>query len=489
MAQSSGSAAEIWYKVETTSGVTPADAAASPADTTLASAANPGDTSIEVASDTNIAAGDILKVGNNNNMEFLKVASGYSSGTTVSLDSDTKVNFRHESGEDVDEVDVTTGWFKLGNVVSFDPQGGRSLQQSAALTGARVVSNSRAGNYSAGVNMTAELGIEAMGIFLVHALNDTYKSVGTSTAGASTTLGAAAAIGDTDITVADGTGLSAGAFLQIESGDNAEVIKIDSSYSSGTTVPLDTTSHPNGIRQAHSNGASVDEVVSPFTHTIKRGSSIPDGLTFLLKYTDTSKVGLFRGNKVSSMDVSWSPDSLPTMTLNLVGKATQVFSEDIFGSSPTSLSHTPYSHTEMDIKVDTSSITSNLFESLSINIQNTINATNVIGSPFLGAITPGEGSSGGSFTSQFEDLTFSDKIVADTETHLEFVMTYIEDSNHSLEFDFPKARFEGVQFPGVASKDPVTTDYTFTGNADTSNDDTDIVVTYKTTEHSPETPA
>ena len=112
MAQASGSSAEIWYKIEQVNGVTPSDD--SGASTTLASAVNPGATSISVASGTGIAAGEILRVGNTQNMEFVKVDSSYVSGTTVPLDTNTKINYRHESGEDVKETDPTGNWFKLG---------------------------------------------------------------------------------------------------------------------------------------------------------------------------------------------------------------------------------------------------------------------------------------------------------------------------------------------------------------------------------------
>ncbi len=133
MAQASGSSAEIWYKIEQANGVTPSvDSGAS---TTLATAVNPGATSIVVASATGIAAGEILRVGNSQNMEFVKVDAGYVSGTTITLDTNTKLNYRHESGEDVKETDPTGNWFKLGNVRSFTPSGGQGAAEVAGALG------------------------------------------------------------------------------------------------------------------------------------------------------------------------------------------------------------------------------------------------------------------------------------------------------------------------------------------------------------------
>lgn len=485
MGQVSGSEAEVWFKIETTNGVLNSDD--SGASTTLAAAVNPGATSITVASDTSIAAGDVLKVGNAKNAEYVVVDSAYVSGTTVALESTTKINFRHESGEAVVETDPTNDWVKLGNTRAFDPQGGRSAQRSQAVSGTRVVSNQRLGNYDASINWDVELGIEGVGFALAHLLNNAWKTVGTATAGASTTLAAAASIGDTSITVASETGIAAGEFLQIESGDNAETIKVDAGYTTGTSIDIDTVTHPNGLRQAHANASSVDEVISPFTHTIKRGNNLPAGISFLLRYSGEEELGLYTGVKLGQGDLIITPGDLPTLSISGEGKKVQTLSQNIFGTH-TALSHTPYSHTECAIEIDDAALTSNEFKSATISIQNTLQANNVIGSPFKGAITEGEGALTLSISSQFEDSTFTDKIVADTETKVEFNFTYTSDSNHYLYVEIPKTRFEGTPLPGFSSKDPVTIDLQATGVADSTQGNTDVVVTVLTPNHNLEYP-
>ncbi|MCI0482837.1 MAG: hypothetical protein L0213_14760, partial [Candidatus Dadabacteria bacterium] len=260
MAQASGSSAEIWYKIEQANGVTPSvDSGAS---TTLASAVNPGAVAIVVASDSGIAAGNILRVGNSQNMEFVKVDAGYVSGTTVTLDTNTKLNYRHESGEDVKETDPTGNWFKLGNVRSFTPSGGRELQRSQALSGSRVLSNFREGNYDAGADMTVELDIETAGLFYLHALNNDYYSAGATqpSSPVSTTLANAADKGDTQIEVASATNMDTGVFLLIGTGTEAEIVKVGT-YTSGTTIDLDPDAHPFGLRKSHANGAAVVEKI------------------------------------------------------------------------------------------------------------------------------------------------------------------------------------------------------------------------------------
>ena len=474
MAQASGSSAEIWYKIETSNGVTPStDSGAS---TTLANAVNPGATQIVVDSATGIAVDEILKIGNDNNMEFVKVSS-IASAPTIDLDPNTKINYRHESGEAVKETDPTTNWFKLGNVRSFAPSGGRELQRSQALTGTRVLSNFREGNYDAGADMTVEMDIATAGMFYLHALNSDYGTVGSSTAGASTTLSSAASVGDVSVSVTSETGFAVGEYAQISTVNDAEIIKVGSTAAGSIT--LDTTAHPNGLRKAHLNGAACDEVIKPFTHEIVRGSTIPEGISFLLRFTDIESLMLIRGNKFSNLTLNVDPSDLPTLDMNVVGKAFQILSENIFGT-PATIDHTPYAHWESVVKVDGSEQITNQFENLSVVIENTIQGNFVVGSPIKGAITPGEGNVSGSFTYQFGSQQFSEKTVAGTETSLDFEWTYIGDNNHSMAISVPKAKFEGSPHPGVSSKDPITDDKSFVGRLDSSQTpNTDVKVTYK----------
>ena len=475
MAQASGSSAEIWYKIEATNGVTPSDD--SGASTTLDGAVNPGATQIVVASGTGIAAGEILKIGTPQNMEFVKVRGDYSSGTTVTLDLNTKINYRHESGEAVVETDPTNDWFKLGNVRSFTPSGGRELQRSQALSGSRVLSNFREGNYESGADMAVELDIETAGLFYLHALNSDYASVGTTqgTDPVNTTLDGAVAKGATQIEVASATNMATGVFLQIGTGTGAEIIKVGT-YTSGTTIDLDPDAHPFGLRKAHDTGVAVVEKIKPFIHSIIRGSTIPEGISFILRFSDIDSLMLTRGNRVSNLTLNVDPSDLPILNMNVSGKAFQVLSENIFGT-PTSIANTPYVHWEAAIEVD--DVVNSTMENLSLAIENTIQGNFVVGSPIKGAITPGEGSVSGSFTYQYGSQLFSEKTVAGTETKLEFIWTYIGDDNHQVTMAVPKAKFEGTPHPGVSSKDPITDEKSFLGRLDAGGTETDITVTVK----------
>ena len=474
MAQASGSAAQILYKIESTNGVTPStDAGAS---TTLAAAVNPGATSITVSSATGIANGEILRIGTSQNMEFVKV-SDISGAPTLTIDSDTKINYRHESGEAVVETNPATNWFLLGNVRSFTPSGGRPLQRSQALSGTRVLSNFREGNYDAGMDMVVELDLAAAGLFLSHALSNTYSSAGTTqgTSPVNTTLAADAAAGATSIELASATDIADNVYLLVGTGSSAEIVKVDPSWTSGTTIPLHTSNNPLGLRKAHSSGDAVVEKIAPFTHTVIRGSSLPAGISFILKFNDVTSLALVAGAKMSNVTINVSPDDLPTMNITANAKRYQILSEDILTGTPTTVEHIPYAHWEASVEVDDAAQTTNQLTNLSLSIENTIQSAFVIGSPIKGAITPGEGAVTGNFTYQYESQQFAQKTVAGTETKLEFNWTYIGDSNHQILITVPKAKFEGNPHPGISSKDPITDEKSFLARLDTSSN-TDMTV-------------
>lgn len=476
MGQASGSSAKILYKIEAANGVTPSTD--SGADTTLAAAVNPGASSIVVASDSGIAAGNILRIGTPQNLEFVKVASGYSSGTTVSLDANTKINYRHVSGETVKETDPTGNWFLLGNVRSFTPSGGRPLQRSQAVAGSRVLSNFREGNYDAGADMVVELDLASAGLFFAHALNNTYSSAGTvqGTDPVSTTLDGALAAGATSIVLASATNVSDNIYLLVDTGANAEIVKVDPSWSSGTTIPLNLSNNPFGLRKAHASGVAVVEKIAPFTHTAIRGSSIPEGISFLLVFDDITSLMLVAGSKISNITLNVTPDDLPTLNCTVNSKRYQVMSENIMTSgSPTAIEMIPYAHWEAAILIDDAAQVTNQLTNLSLSIENTIQSAFVIGSPIKGAITPGEGAVTGSFGYQYETQQFVEKTAFGTETKLAFNWTYIGDNNHAIAITVPKAKFEGNPHPGVSSKDPITDEKSFLARLDPATG-TDITV-------------
>jgi hypothetical protein len=477
MGQASGSNARLSWKKELTSGVP--NFASGTADTTLASAISPGATSIVVASATGIAAEDKLRVGDDYNPEYVEVDSTYVSGTTIPLHANTPINFRHEAGEIVKEV-VPGGFRKIAGFVTVDTLGEIAKIVSNAITSQRGTPASRGGNVSVDFNMTAELGIEQSGIFLRYALGKNYATVGTAVGGGgSTTTNALIAAGDTTLPLTTLTGFAAGEYVQVDTGDDAEIVKISASWNGTDNPVLLDASYP--FRKAHSSGVAAVEVASPFTTTIKRGSQL-DSLTFLLHLTDINSLALVKGAKINSVSSSFAPnDETIKLTMAINAMSMQILQRDIFGT-PAGVSHTFYAPWEIKIKRDASVI--NIVEAFNFTLTNGIDGGRgrVIGSRFKASITPGRGDCTGSFDYQLADATLLKKMVFDQAVALEAVLTYIGDTNHQLNLLFPVAKLTGGMHPGVPNDGPISDSKNFDSEYDDVTELTDLKVTIKSSE-------
>lgn len=103
--------------------------------------------------------------------------------------------------------------------------------------------------------------------------------------GGGSTLSAAASKGAREISVTDGTSYSNNDFIQIDTGTSAEVRQI-SSGASGAGAQVFVLDYPLMI--AHSNGATLNEVTSPYTHTVRETVGL-DSMTWHVLMRDTDE--------------------------------------------------------------------------------------------------------------------------------------------------------------------------------------------------------
>ena len=448
--QFSGSNAKISYKPEKDNGVL-VTALAANGQTTLNGAVDPGASKIVVADVANLAANKTIAVGAKNNQEIVKIKSVKNADKELTLESTTKLNFRHASGEAVKLLDKADGFFGAGNVRSITPRSDRPLENSQALAGGvRGLSNAIAGRYEFGADMTLELDIRLAPFWLLHALNDNYTSVGTPVNPAvATTLGAAAAAGAEDLTLASVANLAAGDFIEI---NGKEVVKIKT-VTNGTKKVTFSDSAPRGLRYAHENGAAVKKVEAPFTHTIKKGAVLPAGLSLLLalEESDQKSLILLTGCRVNTLSLTTEGGTtIPTLTLNMVAARGQVLAENLFGN-PKLVPHTPYAQWELEVSAGDAD---NRLNSFSLEIQNNISAGAPLGTPLPGAITTGDGSITGSFEYEYRTQAFSFATAAGKEREMVLDWKKIGDDNHSLKIKFPKVKFGGSAHPGVGEQGP-----------------------------------
>ena len=481
--QFSGANWEIWYKVEpTTNGVMAVDAAGTPLSTTITAGANPGDETLTVAAITNADVGDTIRLGDDASGELLKIHSSTApSGTTITLDPLTKVNFRHEAAEAVLETDPTADWFKFGNVIGFNPTSDRPLEESQApAPGVRGISNVRLGSYNFGADITFEFDVEASPLWFYYAMNNVYSSDGVAqpTTPVNTTLDAAVVKGDLDFLVQVGLGASitAGDYYGIGAGTGQHVVKVSGIASD--TITIDPLAHPNGFEKAHADDTAVDEVVAPFTHAIVKGSQLPVGLTLMLRGTEGTQesIAILYGNKINSFNPNVSGDgTISSFTVNTLCKRMQIMGTNVCGT-PSAIDHKPYAQYEALIKVDAVAQVENTMTNLSCTFENNINAGRPIGKAIPGRITPGQGRLTGTFDYEYTTLAFAEKTQSGVNTALNITWTYILDSNHSLAMNMPTVKFGGNVHPAFSDLNPVSDSKSFTAIVST----TDVTITAKT---------
>ena len=468
--QFSGSNAKISYKPEANNGVLVKSLAAA-GQTKLTAAVDPGANTIPVKSTVGIAVGKTIAVGADNNQEIVEVKLVDAAAKEFTLQSTTKLNFRHAAGEDVKLLAGVDGFFGAGSVRTITPRSDRPLENSAALAGGvRGLSNSLPGRYDFGADMTLELDIRLTPLWLLHALNEKYTSVGTPVDPAVIAVtSAAAAVGAKELGIAAVGGIGIGDFVEI---GGKEVVKIKTLAAGKVTFP---DSAPLGLRYAHARGSVIKKVVAPFTHTIKKGERLPAGLSLLLALEESGQESLvlLSGCRVNTLSLSTEGGTtIPTLTLNMIAARGQVLAKNLFGK-PKIVRHSPYAQWEVGVSAGDAD---NRLNSLSLEIQNNISAGAPLGSALPGAISAGEGSITGSFEYEYRTQAFSFATAIGEERELSFKWTHISDPNYSLKIKLPKVKFGGSAHPGVESKDPITDSKNFSAVIDPkSNTDIEIV--------------
>ena len=373
------------------------------------------------------------------------------------------------------KLDEAAGFFNPGSVVTITPRSARPLDNSQALAaGVRALSNTVAGRYEFGADMTLELDIRTAPFWLLHALNRNYTSIGTPAAPAvDTTITAAAAAGAAELILASVANIAAGDFIEI---GGKEVVKVKT-VTAGTKAVTFSDSAPLGLRYAHANAVAVKKVIAPFTHTIKKGVSLPAGMSLLLALgeSDQKSLALISGCRVNTLSLTVAGGTtIPIVTLNMVAARVQVLAENLFGA-PMSVRHTPYAQWEVEVSAGDAD---NRLNSFTFEIQNNIAAGEPLGTPLPGAITAGEGAITGSFEYEYRTQAFSFATAIGEERELVLTWNKIGDANHSLKIKLPKAKFGGSAHPGVESKDPINDTKEFSAVIDSAtNTDIEVVAT------------
>lgn len=478
MAQSAGRSVKVYVLPETTTPGIPEFPAGS-VNTTVASVnLQPGGLSLTVASATGITDGKILRVGDVTNLEYF-IVDGAPAGNVVTLKGTAKPQNLHKIGEAViDVTPATANWKQVTDVRSIEPNAERDLQRSQALTGLAVLSAFRPGNYTNDLSVQAELGIENSGLWLLAPMNTVYNSNGSTPTLADDLDGAVLKGASTFNTTGSATYSNGDSVVINPGGDTEEIIVVDTH--SGNTVTPDATIHPGGLKFAHADAEVTNKVVAPYTHKIKTGADILQGLTYAVIFDDNNFAVLIRGARCGNENVDFNTTDLPTIDMSWQSRATQVFAENIFGtvSSANQLAHTPYVHWETDLTINSVKLTTNLPESLQLVKNVDLSGAPVVGSPYPASITPGDSSFEGNMTTQLESLLFSELVATGSVVPTKVNVEYSLDANHSIEWNMPESIYTGNINPTAPSRDPITQAIQFISKLNTAQN-TDVVITYK----------
>lgn len=446
----------------------------------LDGAINAGDSQIIVSTDPSswLSAGDVIRVSDSekNNVEYFKVGSGYTTGTTVPLDADTKVNYRHEDGETVEKVDLANSdkALRLAGYTSFSADVNIPLIQSDELgLSNRGISDVRSGLVGASGNLTFQLGLKGSGMILRHALGKYYRSSASDhSTPASDTLASGVAVGDTSIQINSvPAGLSAGDLIELTDGNgDTEVNEIDSSWDGmATTIPM-----VYEFDNAFSSGDAVARVEGNVTHVLK-GDDLLTGFTLIVHYQDNERVGILRGCKISTASITISGDNgNVTFDVSIVAKSAQVMDEFIF-NEPKTFTHKPYVPYEFDMKIG-GSIVARVLE-MTLNIDNQLEDSEYeVGSRFISSADEGDSILQGSFTYQFYNLDHIEDVLFENEKKVEFDANYkgSDTNGEGQTIMLPRTRFGGDILPPVEDATGITAETTFEGLLDETTENTNI---------------
>lgn len=464
--QFTGANAVVAYKPELVNGLLATIAAAS-GKTTLGENVDPGHSGTILCKDvSNFSDGDTLEIGSAENREIVKIKKVKSSDKTITLVDGTLPNFRHTDGEAVQKIKIPGGFVAVANIVDITPRGERGLENSRALGGGvRALAGAVPGRYEFGADLTLELDIDLSLIWFLHALNADYESVGTDAdTELKDKLKSAVSPGDTELELKGNTNFTAGDYLQI----GKEVVQVKAQSNKKVTLVY-------GLRHAHAADAEASKKQAPFTHTIKKGSELPAGLSLLLCLAESGQESLIllTGCRINTLSLSaQGSTAIPTLSVNLVAARGQTLAENLFGD-PDKPPHAPLAQWELDISLGAAA---NRLDSFSLEIANNISATAPLGTPLPGDVTVGEGSLSGSFEYEYRTQEFAQAVARGTER--EMILKFSKTGGGTVTIKLPRTRMGGTIHPGVSDKGPIPDSKTFTAFLDPdTGTDIEIVAT------------
>jgi hypothetical protein len=205
------------------------------------------------------------------------------------------------------------------------------------------------------------------------------------------------------------------------------------------------------------------------TTTVTNAATLGTTPTFLSiedYAADIDQARLFTGCTVNSWSVSMAPNQMVTSTFSIVGKGVSVSQSQ--KTVNTSAGNAPYDSYSGSIKLgDKGSLGSNLalITSVDFTLNNSFSPTLVIGSAEASALEFGTAQLEGTVSAYFEDATFLNRFLNETESALQFAIT---DGSNTLTITMPRIKINSADV-GVDGPTSRIVNMSFIGLRDNSD--------------------
>jgi hypothetical protein len=206
----------------------------------------------------------------------------------------------------------------------------------------------------------------------------------------------------------------------------------------------------------------------PYTHVFKRGTTLPS-FTIEKGFTDIGQYFIYKGCKFGSLSLNVAPDGLAQGSIDVMGKNVTV-AQTPLDATPTTFTHKAYANFEGALLEGGSAAK---LLNLNFNITNGLYDARIVGSRESANIGAGKSEITGEISVMFEDLTYFNKWLNETETSIKLTYT---NGTSSCEFNFPRVKYTGAGSPAIESQEGVILNLKFRALVDVA-EASDVVIT------------
>lgn len=352
----------------------------------------------------------------------------------------------------------------------------RGSLQSEELRPDRQIQDFRLGTVAVAGDVNAELSFESYDDLLEAVLLGTWTPKASKTA---TTLSAAAS--DSSINDSGNGFITAG----FQVGDVVTVAGFTgtpanngtftvSSVAAGKLILDDSAGDP----AVFVDDAAGESVTVATTETVLKAGTVRRSFSILRHFTDITATGegkpyhLFNGVEFNTLALAINPTAIITATFGVMGRegiapSNTAPAGSTFAAAGTA---TPLDAFTGELKEGANVI--GIVTEFSANLDNGMEARNVVGSKFSLRPSIGRSNLTGSATVYFEDAAFVSKFLNETETA--FSMALPDAAGNQYIFEFPRIKFTSGQ-PDVAGQGSITLSMPFQGLFDSLKESNIIV--------------